>query len=117
MNPKSVWGIIFIVLGVVAVIGGIGSYYQTTVAGNEILSVTETTFRIAARFGLGNLDTTDYRGLIVREQMFCIVSLVLGVLFCISGTLMIQDHPPQPLPVTYRDNLEYEDWSRSRFRM
>ncbi len=117
MNPKRVWGIILIVVGVIAVIGGGGSYYQTTVFGNEILSMTETTFRLAARFGLGNLDTTDYRGLIVREQVLSIVTAVMGILFCIAGTLMIQDKEPRVVTVMYRDDWDGEDWNQARFKM
>ena len=104
MSPKKIWGIVFIVLGVVAVIIGMSRYHDTVFYGNEILSMNAAVAGEVKKLGMGNLFNADYEGLIRREKFISVISILLGISFSIFGTFMIKDETPRPA----LDTEEYE---------
>ncbi len=95
MSPKIIWGIIFIVLGVVGIIGCFSRYHNTAFYGNEILSMNAAVASEIKKMGMGNILNTDYEGLIRREKILSLISVLGGIAFSILGTFMIKEETPR----------------------
>lgn len=115
MNPKKVWGIILIVFGVLAVIGGISHYHDTTFFGNEIMSMNAAVSSQLNKYGMGNLANTDYSGFIRREKYLSLMSVVVGIAFAVIGTFMIKDEKKPFTDLEGNDDIEAADEPRFRF--
>jgi hypothetical protein len=103
-----------IVVGVVAVIGGASRYYDTVFYGNEILSMNAAVAAEANKYGLGKLVNMDYRGLIQREKLIAVVSVLLGISFAVLGTFMIKDQKKPSYDSEEDDDVKMSEDPRFR---
>jgi len=116
MSPKKIWGIVFIVLGVVGIIGGFSRYHNTAFYGKEILTMNAAVAGEVKKLGMGNFFNADYEGLIRREKFISVISIILGISFSIFGTFMIKDETPRPAIDTEEDE-ETEPLDGHRFKL
>jgi hypothetical protein len=76
LDPKKVWGVVLIVLGVLAILLGASNYHIFSMA-DEVFTAEQAMYQqllgVKAKKGL------------------CLMSIVVGLLFSIFGTLMIKD--------------------------
>jgi hypothetical protein len=63
-----------------------------------------------------SLDIIDVQGMLQREKGLSLMSIVVGLLLSIFGTLMLKDTMPRPAQV-FEDDLEAEILDEPRFRL
>lgn len=92
MNPKNVWGIILIVLGVLFILNGIIDFQEISVVENEISLLNKTYIRF---FGKSNLNLLEdglnhSHALLQNAKVKCTLSILLGIAGAFFGTLMLK---------------------------
>ncbi len=90
MDPKKVWSIIFIVLGVLFILGGIGGYHTSALYGNEIEPMGRMIKNYGGKYG-GNVQNEFFgleqaQAIIRREKIGYIFMILLGIAGAIGGT-------------------------------
>ncbi len=90
MDPKKVWGVVLIVLGVLAILLGASNYHIFSMA-DEVFTAEQAMYQQLLGVKAKNLGAYDAQGLLLREKGLCLISIVVGLLFSIFGTLMIKD--------------------------
>jgi drug/metabolite transporter (DMT)-like permease len=116
MSPKKVWGVILIVLGVLAVLGGANNYHELEVAGDVLIATEQSLARNFGQFASGTLGGFDAHGLIQREKMSSIAGMLVGILLSIIGTMMLRSTTPQIVYVYDRED-EREPLEERKFRL
>ena len=114
MNPRNVWGMIIIILGVLSVLGAMNGFYelyvfeQDTVAMSKMVESSPfASPEIATAFGI---DTDNVKKSFNQERIKCFAALLLGILLSVVGTLMLKkkvDEIPNQLDIDY----ESEDFT------
>lgn len=94
MNPKRVWGIVLIVLGVIAVLQGLNSYHGMKVADSGVRSMDAAISNFESTFGVKIPDNTHYEALSRREKWLSLMTVLLGISLSIIGTYMIKENQP-----------------------
>lgn len=115
MDPKKVWGLILIVLGVSAVIVGASNYRDYSMAADAYAAGTAAYQRLLG-VKATSLDIIDVQGMLQREKGLSLMSIVVGLLFSIFGTLMLKSTMPRPVNA-FDDDLEAELSDEPRFRL
>jgi len=90
MSSKKVWGMVLIIVGVVAVIGGISRYNDTASYGNEILSIKSAVAGETDKLEVGKVTGMDYQGRIQREKFIAVSTLLFGFSLAVLGTYLIK---------------------------
>ena len=117
MNPKKVWSIILIVLGVLFILGGINGCYEASFYGNEIESSGKLIQKYGGKLGSELFDVEYYRGVILKEKIKCVLFLLLGVAGAIGGTLMLKKSDSYiPIDENVEDDFETESSENGRWR-
>ena len=116
MNPKKVWSIILIVLGVLFILGGINGCYEASFYGNEIESSGKLIQKYGGKLGSELFDVEYYRGVILKEKIKCVLFLLLGVAGALSGTWMLKNSEPIRVVVSYADEFELESIEKEKWR-
>ncbi len=117
MNPKKVWGIVLILLGVLFVLDGISGYHDTSFYGNEIESMGRMIKKYGGKVGNELYNADQYQDIIRKEKIKYIFILLLGVAGAIGGTLMLKDSYT-PKTIEYdEDQFETEPAENERWRL
>lgn len=115
MDPKKVWGVVLVVLGVLAVIGGASNYRDYSMAADAYAAGTAAYQRLLG-VKTTSLDIIDVPGMLQREKGLSLMGIVVGLLLSIFGTLMLKDTMPRPAQA-FEDDLEAEILDEPRFRL
>jgi hypothetical protein len=97
MGPKKVWGIILIVLGVLAVIGGAANYRDLDLLGYSIHAFDASMAKTFGKYSTSALSGVDVHGIIYREKVLSIIGLLIGISLSVIGTMMIKRTQPEPV--------------------
>ena len=68
------------------------------------------------KLGMGNLFNADYEGLIRREKILSLISVLVGIAFSILETFMIKEETPR-LDFNIEDDYETESLDGHRFKL
>jgi len=115
VDPKKVWSVILIVLGVLAVIGGVSNYRAYSMAA-DAYAAEHAVYQQILGVKTTSLDIIDVPGMLQREKGLSLMSIVVGLLLSIFGTLMLKDTMPRPVQA-FEDDLEVEILDEPRFRL
>jgi hypothetical protein len=117
MNPKMVWSIVLIVLGVLFILGGVNGCYETSIFGKEIESSGKLINKYGGKIGREIFDVEHYRGLILKEKIKYFLFLLLGVAGAVSGTLMLKKSDFRiPVNEDFEDDFEKESSDDGKWR-
>ena len=118
MNPKKVWAIVLVVLGVLFILAGINGCYEASFYGNEVESSGKLINKYGGKIGREFFNVEYYRGVILKEKIKCIFILLLGVAGAIGGTLMLKKSDSY-IPIDENvedDDFETESTENGRWR-
>lgn len=93
MNPKHVWSVILIVIGVLFVISGITGFYSVSFYGQEIEYTDQLMKKHGGRIGNDFLNTERYHAVIQNSKLINIIQILLGILGSICGIILLNDKP------------------------
>ena len=116
MNPKKVWSIILIVLGVLFILGGINNYHDASLFGKEIESMDKMVKKYGGKVATELYNADQYRGLAQREKFKSVLLILLGIAGAISGTWMLKNSEPIRVVVSYADEFETESIEKEKWR-
>ena len=108
MNPKNVWSIVLIVVGVGFVIGGVGGLFDATFYGNEIENMNHLIRKYTNSTVINDLINIEgSRNVIRNTKIYCIISMLIGIAGAVCGTLLLSDKPKTAEAEI--DDIEMED--------
>ena len=107
MNPKKVWSIILIVLGVFAVIGGASSYQKLEVLGNSMVVFDASVVKTPDQSTTGAFGSSQVQGSLYREKVLSIIGLLIGISLSAIGTLMIKENRAKPV-IEFENEFEID---------
>ena len=94
MKPRKVWSAVFIVLGVILIMGGINGFHKISLCGSEIASMGRVIKDYGGRAGNGHFIADQYLVIVQKEKIKCILMILLGVAGVVGGALMLRNSAP-----------------------
>ena len=102
MEAKKVWAVIIIVIGVMYVLGGIHGFFFATFAEKEISYMDESmnkAFKKIIGPSYTSYQATDgrYKKIMFNVKIWCFFSVLLGIVFSVSGTVLLNKTNSMPI--------------------
>lgn len=113
MNPKNVWGIILIILGILFIFSGLNEFRTISLVENEISLLNKTAISFLGKSYSNLFGMDNSKELLRNEKIKCVLSVLLGIAGAFFGTLMLNRNAVPKANQLINGNNHDDSWKLS----